>query len=97
VHQDGLVHVSELSDRFIKNPQDVVKVNQKVQVTVLAVDLDRKRISLSMKSAPEIASSSQSHHSGSEQKAELKKGFRKPLKEKPVPFNNPFADIFRKG
>jgi uncharacterized protein len=97
VHQDGLVHVSELSDRFVKNPQDVVKVNQKVQVTVLDVDLDRKRISLSMKSAPEMASSPQSHHSGSEHKTELKKGSRKPLKEKPVPFNNPFADIFRKG
>jgi len=49
-----------------------------------------------MKSAPEMASSSQSHHSVSEKTTELKKGSRKPLKEKPVPFNNPFADIFRK-
>jgi uncharacterized protein len=50
VHQDGLVHISELSDRFIKNPADVVKVHQKVTVAVLDVDLKRKRISLSMKS-----------------------------------------------
>jgi uncharacterized protein len=50
VHQDGLVHISQLSDRFVKNPGDVVKVYQKVSVTVLEVDLQRKRISLSMKS-----------------------------------------------
>jgi protein Tex len=49
VHQDGLVHVSQLSNRFVKNPNDVVKVHQKVMVTVLNVDLDRKRIALSMK------------------------------------------------
>jgi uncharacterized protein len=49
VHQDGLVHISELANRFIKDPNEVVKVHQKVQVTVLQVDKDRKRISLSMK------------------------------------------------
>ncbi|HUW34876.1 MAG TPA: helix-hairpin-helix domain-containing protein, partial [Planctomycetota bacterium] len=52
VHQDGLVHISQLADRFVKNPGDVVKVHQKVMVTVLEVDLARKRIALSMKSAP---------------------------------------------
>ena len=50
VHQDGLVHISELADKFVKNPADVVRVNQKVPVTVLTVDPARKRISLSMKS-----------------------------------------------
>jgi uncharacterized protein len=49
VHQDGLVHISQLADRFVKNPEDVVKVHQKVTVTVLEVDPKRKRISLSMK------------------------------------------------
>lgn len=49
VHQDGLVHVSELANKFIKDPNEVVKVHQKVKVTVLQVDKDRKRISLSMK------------------------------------------------
>jgi uncharacterized protein len=52
VHQDGLVHISELSDRYVKNPADIVKVNQKVMVTVIDVDIDRNRISLSMKTSP---------------------------------------------
>ncbi len=52
VHQDGLVHISELSGTFVKNPADVVKVQQKVTVTVLDVDIVRKRISLSMKKEP---------------------------------------------
>ncbi len=49
VHQDGLIHVSQLSDRFIKDPAEVVKVAQRVEVTVLEVDLARKRIALSLK------------------------------------------------
>jgi uncharacterized protein len=54
VHQDGLVHVSQLSDRFVKDPAEVVKVQQRVMVTVTEVDLPRKRIALSMKAAPVI-------------------------------------------
>ena len=50
VHQDGLVHVSALSDQFVKNPQDVVRAGDVVNVTVMEVDVDRKRIGLSMKS-----------------------------------------------
>ncbi len=50
VHQDGLVHISQLADRFVKDPNDVVKVGQQVQVRVLEVDLQRKRIGLSMRS-----------------------------------------------
>ncbi|MDD3146537.1 MAG: Tex family protein [Candidatus Riflebacteria bacterium] len=50
VHQDGLVHVSQLADKFVKDPGEVVKVQQKVMVRVLEVDIPRKRISLSMKS-----------------------------------------------
>jgi uncharacterized protein len=53
VHQDGLIHISQLSDKFVRNPHDIVKVNQKVMVTILDVDLDRKRVSLSMKKIPE--------------------------------------------
>lgn len=52
VHQDGLVHISELSNRFVKNPNEVVKVHQKVMVTVLHVEVERKRISLSMRGNP---------------------------------------------
>ena len=49
VHQDGLVHISQLADRFVRNPSEIVKVQQQVWVTVVEVDLGRKRISLSMK------------------------------------------------
>jgi uncharacterized protein len=49
VKQDGLVHISHLSNRFVKDPNEAVKLNQKVMVTVLEVDVSRKRVSLSMK------------------------------------------------
>jgi uncharacterized protein len=49
VHQDGLVHLSQMADKFISNPNEVVKVSQRVKVTVVEVDAARKRISLSMK------------------------------------------------
>ena len=49
VHQDGLVHISQLAEGFVSNPADVVKVQQRVWVTVLEVDLERKRIALSLK------------------------------------------------
>ena len=51
VHQDGLVHISQMSNQFIKDPNEVVKLNQKVKVTVTELDVERKRISLSMKNA----------------------------------------------
>jgi uncharacterized protein len=49
VHRDGPAHVSRLADRFIKDPNQAVKVAQKVMATVLEVDVKRKRISLSLK------------------------------------------------
>ncbi len=49
VHRDGLVHVSELADRYVKDPNEVIRVRQKVRVKVLAVDAERGRISLSMR------------------------------------------------
>ena len=52
VHQDGLVHLSQLADRFVKDPAEVLKVRQAVEVTVLAVDRERKRISLTLKRQP---------------------------------------------
>jgi uncharacterized protein len=52
VHQDGLVHISHLSDKFVKDPAQVVTVQQKVKVTVVEVDVARKRIALSMKGNP---------------------------------------------
>jgi uncharacterized protein len=49
VHQDGLVHVSQLADRFVEHPSKVVKVGQRVSVFVLEIDVERKRIALSMR------------------------------------------------
>ena len=49
VHQDGLVHISALSNRFVKHPSEIVSVGDQVKVRVLAVDIKKKRISLSMK------------------------------------------------
>ncbi len=49
VHQDGLVHISQMADRFVKDPHEVVRLRQQVRVRVLEVDVVRKRISLSMK------------------------------------------------
>ena len=54
VHQDGLVHISQMSDDFVKNPADVLKVGQRVQATVMEVDMARKRIALSLKTKVEI-------------------------------------------
>jgi len=55
VHQDGLVHISELSNRFIKEPSEAVKTGQIVKVKVLSVDLKAKRIALSIKALTAMA------------------------------------------
>jgi uncharacterized protein len=68
VHQDGLVHTSQLANRFVANPNEVVKVHQKVEVTVKEIDVARKRISLSMKS---------------EESAKPKDQSKKPREERP--------------
>jgi len=52
VHQDGLVHISQLADRYVKHPSDVVKVGDVVEVRVLSVDVAKKRISLTMRKDP---------------------------------------------
>lgn len=54
VHQDGLVHISQLADSFVDDPNKIVKVGDKVRVTVTEIDLQRNRIALSMKAEPEI-------------------------------------------
>ena len=53
VHQDGLVHISQISDKYIRHPSDVLKVGQIVTVTVLSVDVQKKRISLTLKKLPD--------------------------------------------
>ena len=53
VHQDGLVHVSQISDKFIKHPRELLKVGDIVRVKVLSVDTGKKRIALTMKGVPQ--------------------------------------------
>ncbi|MFZ0614658.1 MAG: Tex family protein [Desulfobacterales bacterium] len=91
VHQDGLVHISEMADAFVKDPADVVSVQQRVKVTVLDVDLERNRIALSMKTAPERAAASTEKIN---RPRPAKREKRKPIPEKKTnrPFHNPFAD-----
>jgi uncharacterized protein len=90
VHQDGLVHTSQLANRFVANPNEVVKVSQVVQVTVMDVDVERKRISLSMKedSPREIKSGSPKSNWNKEQgtrnKDQVQKRNGQPKKEKEV-------------
>ena len=55
VHQDGLVHISQISDDFVKNPAEFLKVGQRVQATVMEVDLPRKRIALSLKTKVDLS------------------------------------------
>ena len=90
VHQDGLVHISEMADAFVKNPTDVVSVQQRVKVTVLEVDLERNRIALSMKTAPMRVKVSSENKKPRRPKREN----RQPAAEKKPnrPFNNPFAE-----
>jgi uncharacterized protein len=49
VHQDGLVHISQLANKYVSDPNEVVKLNQHVKVKVMEIDTTRKRIQLSMK------------------------------------------------
>ena len=77
VKQDGLVHISHLSNRFITDPNEAVKLGQKVMVTVLEVDIPRKRVALSMKdTATEVKS----------KKTEVRQ--QKPVTKKPEPMND---------
>ena len=93
VHQDGLVHISQLSNGFVKDPNKVVKVSQPVTVTVLDVDLERGRISLSMKTESKGESKKPAH---GQKKTKTPPKTRTPEKRKPAPFNNPFSNALKK-
>src|SRR6056297_3270450 len=97
VHQDGLVHISQMADRYVKNPADVVSVHQKVRVTVLDVDLKRNRISLSMKQkAEQPAAGPAPPKENAQARDRSRKKPKKASTKKPDAFNNPFADAFIK-
>jgi uncharacterized protein len=93
VHQDGLVHVSQLADSFVKDPHRVVKVAQKVFVTVLQVDLERKRISLSMRTNPDQTNKGTKK---AREKPNRSEKNQKLNRKEPGPFNNPFTRLLNK-
>lgn len=84
VHQDGLVHLSQITNRFIKDANEILKVHQKVEVTVTGVDIDRKRISLSMKeNEPKAAPRENRPQNQGYNKPANKPGFNKPREREP--------------
>ena len=90
VHQDGLVHISQMADRFVKDPHEIVKVHQQVMVTVINIDLERNRISLSMRGDMD-KSEGKFIVEGKQPDAGNKKN--RPKRPKREPFNNPFQKI----
>lgn len=93
VHQDGLVHVSEMADRFVKDPAEVVKVQQKVTVTVLEIDQKRKRIGLSLRSGRNSAKAPGAPKAGKGDKARQRRNAKPQGKQ---PFHNPLAEALSK-
>lgn len=95
VHQDGLVHVSQLADRFVKDPHEVMKVGDKVKVKVLEVDLARKRIALTARSGAAVPQGPRP--SGGSPRPPAGKPERRPeAPPQPKFANNPFAGAFGK-
>ncbi len=100
VHQDGLVHISQLADRFVRDPAEVVKVGDKIKVRVLGVDLARKRISLTAKSgAPQQRDGGQRNQDSGRPRNGNPRGPKQPFQKKPQKETfsyNPFADLLKK-
>ncbi len=95
VHQDGLVHISALSDKFISDPREVVKAGDIVKVKVMEVDIERKRIALSMRLQDDPFTNGQKN---SPRQTENKKSASKTTAKAPnEPFNNAFAEAFSKA
>ena len=92
VHQDGLVHISHMSDDYVSDPHRAVKVNQQVTVTVLDVDVERKRISLSMKQNPFESKKKPEKKSAPRKKNNSRDKQRASEKPSPKP-ESPFAGL----
>ena len=94
VHQDGLVHVSELSDHYVSDPAQVVKAGDKLTVRVLDVDLGRKRISLSARSEKRGGAPRRGHGGPTPRPAQGRPQAPRPDRGRPDAFrNNPFAGL----
>jgi uncharacterized protein len=105
VHQDGLVHVSQLADRFVKDPHEVAKVGDRVKVRVVEVDLVRKRIALTARSGPVQGQSGRdgggARQGGQAQGQRPSSGQRRPPEKPQAPTgpqfaNNPFATLLKR-
>ena len=101
VHQDGLVHISQLADRFVKDPRDVVSPGDHVSVKVVEVKLDKQQIALSMKTGAEVSrtpSGPRDQQGPRDQRRDRQGGGQGPRPQAPPPgkpFNNPFASLDR--
>jgi uncharacterized protein len=98
VHQDGLVHISQLADRFVKDPRDVVSPGDRVSVRVLDVKLDKQQIALSMKSGSNADVSrgprpAEQDRRGGGGPNKNPRGPAAPPPQPSKPFNNPFAGL----
>ena len=100
VHQDGLVHISALTNRFVKDPHEVVKAGQIVKVKVTEVDVARKRIALTMRLDDDINSASngqrQVHNNAPERQTTAQRSTERPAQAS-APSNSAFADAFAKA
>ncbi|MFT4854617.1 MAG: hypothetical protein ACJAWK_000179 [Candidatus Azotimanducaceae bacterium] len=106
VHQDGLVHISALANKFVKDPHDVVKAGEIVKVKVLEIDLDRKRVALTMRLDDELPSeesqASKQANPGGGARGGGRRNTKQPRQEKAskpaaAPMNNAFAQAFQKA
>ena len=101
VHQDGLVHISALSNTFVKDPHEVVKAGQVVRVKVLEVDLPRKRIALTMRMSDEAAPKRERHENApganrNQQQRPRDNGPQKAPRQQAAPMNNAMAEALAK-
>ncbi|MBC9071819.1 RNA-binding transcriptional accessory protein [Thauera sp. CAU 1555] len=99
VHQDGLVHVSALADRFVKDPHSVVKAGQVVKVKVLEVDLPRQRIALTMRMGDEAAPKARTERNdrGNDRRPDRAQGSRQHGREREPAANNALAAAFARA
>ena len=100
VHQDGLVHVSQLADRFVKDPNEVARVGDRLKVRVVEVDLVRKRIALTARSGPVEARGGAGKPSQARPERGPAQGRKQPHEKSPPAAqqfaNNPFATLLKR-
>lgn len=100
VHQDGLVHISQLANKFVQDPREVVKTGDIVKVKVMEVDIKRKRIALSMRldeplNEPKIRNTNETNNPHSKKQSKTKQVKNNTVKKQPA--NSAFADAFSKA